>query len=203
MTNLVKMHEHEFHTILVTGVPGVGKSSIVNRIQEKYDVECLNFGDVLFDLVQEKKLEGIEHVDQMRQKLDINTCHQLQLEVAGRLNEKRNGHLVVTSHLSISTPNGFMPGFPESIIDVLGPCLIVLVEAPAEEIRARRQADKSDRVRGGDLETNIDFQQQLNRSLAASYAYKTSQFTLPIANKQGKLKDAFAQLEKTLDQYFK
>jgi adenylate kinase len=189
--------------ILLTGVPGVGKTTLANMIAEHYQLSPTNFGDVLFNLIQEKNIPDINSTDEIRQKLSAEIYQQLQLEVASHLNENTADNQLIISHLSVDTSYGFIPGFPETIINILRPQLTIIIEAPAAEIKERREADPNSRLRGQHLENWVDFHQQLNRSLAANYAYHTGNFILPVLNRQGKLDETFQHIQEVLDRFLK
>ncbi len=181
------------HTILITGVPGVGKTSIAEKISSKYSLPITNFGDVLFDLVTTKK-PAIAHVDEMRTKLTYKEYKRFQQQTARRI-VKKPGDKIVTSHLSIDTPTGFKPGFPLEIVQIIQPDIIFIIEAPLNEIKQRREQDESDRDRGQNLENWIDFHQNYNRALAASYSFYTGNYCYPILNRQGMLEETFAEID--------
>ncbi|MCP8313519.1 MAG: AAA family ATPase, partial [archaeon] len=69
--------------VIIVGIPGVGKTTVVNKIVEmikKKDlaVESVVFGTVMFE--EAKKL-GIKHRDEMR-KLPIDEQRKLQIDAA-------------------------------------------------------------------------------------------------------------------------
>jgi adenylate kinase len=184
------------HTILITGVPGVGKTSIAEKISSKYSLPITNFGDVLFDLVKTKKPQ-IKHVDEMRTKLTFKEYKKFQQQTARQI-EKKVGDKIITSHLSIDTKTGFKPGFPLEIVEIIKPDIIFIIESPIKEIKQRREQDESDRNRGQDLENWIDFHQGYNRALAASYSFYTGNYCYPVLNRQGMLEETFAEINQVI-----
>lgn len=188
------------HTILLTGVPGVGKTSIAKSVSENFNIPVINFGDILFDKIQEENI-GINSVDEIRIKLKYSDYLMLQKLTAQDIS-KINGNKIITSHLSIDTPTGFKPGFPQEIVDILQPSIVFIIESPVAEIKERRTAD-DERHRNQKLENWIEFHQSYNRALASNYSFYTGNYTYPILNKQGKLKEAFEEINLVLDQLLK
>lgn len=186
--------------VVVGGVPGSGKTSVIHRAKELVDFDYVNYGDLFFELAQ--KLYGIEHRDEMRRKLSIHEYRKLHRAVAARIREIDYQDImkpvVVDTHFMIATPVGFYPGFPEYVIRHIPAVAWVLIEADPEEIRARRQKDKGVRKRGGGIEDDVWIHQDLNRSAAVLYAYLTNGTVYIIHNRQGRLDEAARELAEVI-----
>lgn len=186
--------------VVVGGVPGSGKTSVIRRAREIEDFDYVNYGDLFLELARE--LYGIEHRDDMRRVLSIHEYRRLHRAVADRIREidyrdiKRP--VVVDTHFMIATPTGFYPGFPEYVIRHIPAVAWVLIEAEPEEIRQRREADAGMRKRGGGIEDDIWTHQDLNRSAAVLYAYLTNGTVYIIHNRQGKLEEAARELAEVI-----
>ena len=111
--------------VIVTGVPGVGKSTVMNAAKD-YGYKIVNFGSTMFEEAQK---EGVDNRDEMR-KLPVEKQQDLQRQAGDRISKM--GDVVVDTHASILTPSGFMPGLPEWTIRALNPNIIVLVENKKE-----------------------------------------------------------------------
>jgi len=147
----ILVSRNPFLTLIVTGVPGVGKTTVlreVSKILEERRVKhlVLNFGD--FMLVAGKRLGLVEHRDQIRH-LPLRRQLELQEEAAKAIVEEasskldENGVLLVDTHAVIKTSTGYWPGLPFGVVSVLKPDSIVVVESKPEEILARQVRDKS------------------------------------------------------------
>ena len=108
--------------VIVTGVPGVGKSTVMAAAEE-YGYKIVNFGTIMFEEAQK---EGVANRDDMR-KLAVEDQQRLQKQAGEKISQM--GDVVVDTHASILTPSGYMPGLPEWTARALNPDVIVLVEA--------------------------------------------------------------------------
>ena len=124
--------------IVVTGIPGVGKTTVMKKAAEGLDIKFVTFGTVMIDIA--KELDFVRDRDEMR-KLTLDQQIELQIKTAERVSKM--GNVIVDTHCSIKTPKGYMPGLPEWIIKKLKPNNIILVEADPEEIFNRRVNDDS------------------------------------------------------------
>jgi len=169
--------------VVIAGVPGVGKTTVINGALERLSAEgmpfeSLNFGTFMFEVA---RADGIvEDRDEMR-KLDGDTQKLLQRTAAEKISQ-REGNIIVDTHASISTPSGYLPGLPEWVLRALKPDMVVLVETDEDQILMRRMADAT-RVRDMEGARSIALHQQFNRSIAASYAMLTG-CTVKIVNNQ-------------------
>mgnify|MGYP003312496508 FL=1 len=106
--------------VIVTGVPGVGKSTVMAAAEE-YGYKIVNFGTTMFEEAQK---EGVADRDDMR-KLAVEDQQRLQKQAGEKISQM--GDVVVDTHASILTPSGYMPGLPEWTARALKPDVIVLV----------------------------------------------------------------------------
>lgn len=180
-------------TIIITGVPGVGKTTVLSKAAEKLGLDTVVYGTEMLRVARDDGL--VEDRDEMR-KLDPETQRAVQRRAAEAIAEK--GRVIVDTHCMIQTPNGFLPGLPEWVVSGLEPETIVLVEADPEAIAARR-ADDDTRERDPDTAEEITFHQELNRSAAASVATLSGATVAVVTNEQGKVDEAVASLVRTLE----
>ena len=153
--------------IVVTGIPGVGKTTVMKRAAEGMDIQFATFGSVMIDLAKEANL--VKDRDEMR-SLSLEQQKELQIKTAEKVAQMKD--VIVDTHCTVKTPKGYMPGLPEWVIKKLNPTTIVIVEADPEEIYNRRAKDTS-RNRDPDSEEKIAEHQQINRAAAMAYAALT------------------------------
>jgi adenylate kinase len=139
------LERNSVHTnarVIVVGVPGVGKTSVVNKAAERLNqsqstTQVMVFGSIMFD--EAKKL-GIIDRDEMR-KLSINTQRQLQEMAANSISGVRSVNIIIDTHLFINTIEGRYPGMPRNLLDILSPTHLIMISTAPEEIFARRMED--------------------------------------------------------------
>jgi adenylate kinase len=155
-------------TVIIVGVPGVGKSTIISNatttLQKKgTTLNTVVFGSVMFE--EAKKL-GINDRDQIR-KQTIDVQHRLQNMTADHISSLNDSIVVVDTHLFIKTQSGYYPGLPMNLILKLNPERLILITANSEEILNRR---KNDSTRTRDL-ISVD---EIKRDIAVSLSMISS-----------------------------
>ncbi len=156
--------------VIITGVPGVGKTSVINETVSKLEAEKvpyqnINFGSFMFEVAKKEGL--VADRDEMR-KLDKDTQKRLQ-RLAAQAIAKIEGNVIIDTHASVKTTSGFLAGLPEWVLRELNPDIIILVETDNDQILKRRLSDLS-RVRDIEGSKEIADHQNFNRAVAASYA---------------------------------
>jgi len=159
--------------VIITGVPGVGKTTVVNgalaRLKEEgITYESLNFGTFMFEVAQRDKI--VKDRDDMR-KLDREGQKRLQ-QTAAHAMAQVPGNVLIDTHASVKTPKGYLPGLPEWVLRELMPDTIILVETDEDQILMRRLSDET-RTRDREGSRAIAEHQQFNRSIAAAYGMIT------------------------------
>lgn len=178
--------------VVVTGVPGVGKTTVIDAAveaarKEGINVILMNYGTVMFEIAKAKGL--VENRDQMR-KLPSNIQREVQELAAKKIAQSAKGGIVlVDTHMLINTPEGFLPGMPLWVAENLRPSVLILVEADPEEIRNRRRKDET-RTRDVQPVEEIRLHQEMCRSAAAACATLTGATIVVIPNHDGKAHEA-------------
>ena len=174
--------------IIVTGIPGVGKTTVMEAAAKARDLRIAVYGSVMFEVASAKGLVKVR--DEMR-KLPAETQKAIQKEAAKRI--AGMGDVIVDTHCSIKTPTGYLPGLPAWVLTELEPTAIVLVEAEPKEILRRRQNDAT-RRRDEDTLEAIAEHQEYNRRFAAAYATLTGATVHTVQNQDGGVAAALAQM---------
>jgi adenylate kinase len=173
--------------IVVTGIPGVGKTTVMKKAAEGMDIQFVTFGTVMIEIAQELKL--VKDRDEMR-KLTLDQQKKLQIKTAERIAKMKN--VILDTHCTVKTPKGYLPGLPEWVVKKINPTAIVLVEADPEEIYNRRASDKT-RNRDPDTKEQINEHQMINRAAAMAYAALTGATVKIVFNHDNAIDEAVKQ----------
>lgn len=179
--------------IVVTGIPGVGKTTVMKKAAEGMDIQFVTFGTVMVDLAKEMGL--VESRDDMR-KLTLEQQKSLQIKSAEKVASM--GNVILDTHCTVKTPKGYMPGLPEWVVKKINPTAIVVVEADPEEIFNRRANDPT-RNRDPDSKEEIHEHQQINRSASMAYAVLTGSTVKIVFNHDNAIEDAVKQAAPVLE----
>ncbi len=173
--------------VVVAGVPGTGKTSIMERVSEQASMDIVNYGSTMLELAVSEGL--VNDRDEIR-KLPIEVQKELQARAAKKIGEMQD--VIVDTHLTIKTPSGYFPGLPIWVLEEIKPELIVVVEAYPHEIVRRRKQDKS---RKRDFESYEDIEEHLkaNRNAAFACSVLTGAPVLILQNHDGMLEQAVAK----------
>lgn len=150
--------------VIIVGVPGVGKSTIISNaiatlLKKGTTLNTVVFGSVMFE--EAKKL-GINDRDQIR-KQTIDVQQRLQNMTADHISSLNDSIVVVDTHLFIKTQSGYYPGLPMSLILKINPERLILITANSEEILNRR---KNDSTRARDLISDDEIKRDIEVSLS-------------------------------------
>jgi adenylate kinase len=130
--------------IVVVGIPGIGKTTVISRAAEllrqaNKNTQIVVFGTLMFE--ESKKL-GVRNRDELR-NLSITQQRTLQEMAAQKIHGMQADVLLIDTHLFIKTSEGFYPGVPMHLINALRPTHFVMIAADAQEILNRRNSDKT------------------------------------------------------------
>ncbi|MDE1857780.1 MAG: adenylate kinase [Thaumarchaeota archaeon] len=155
--------------VVVVGIPGVGKTTVVDKVVAGYKgAKLANFGTLMLETGISMKM--VKHRDELR-KLTVEKQRKLQRAAASRIARMKDKLVVVDTHLFIRTAEGFWPGLPFEVVRAMKPTHLVLVEASPDEISARRATDTT---RYRDAVTS----ESLTEELALARSFLTASSTL-------------------------
>lgn len=187
---------------VVFGIPGVGKSTVVNMVKDKLGLIYVHPGNVMFEIAKQRGMAG--DVDEMR-KLKLSLQQEVQAEmartVAEMINSQPENSFIIDTHAIVKTPQGFFPGLRNKFFEVIKPDIYFVIESDPQVILKRRQDDKT-RTRNDDhtlkeILLHID----LTRDYASAYSiYSEANFAV-IENKQGDINYAVDEMSGIISRY--
>ncbi|HWY33717.1 MAG TPA: adenylate kinase [Nitrosopumilaceae archaeon] len=132
----------ESRRVIIVGIPGVGKTTLVSKVVEllrskKISVNVSIFGTVMFE---EAKKNGIKDRDDLR-KLSVPEQKKLQSMAAKKIASMTDDVVIVDTHAFIATKEGYYPGLPHNVLEILTPDSFIMISARPEEIYNRRMKD--------------------------------------------------------------
>ncbi len=179
-------------TVIITGVPGVGKSTVIEAARAHAGYPVVVYGTVMFEVAKSRGL--VKDRDEMR-RLDPAVQREVQVAAAEKI--ATMGDVIVDTHCAIKTPKGFLPGIPAWVAEKLRLKQVILVEASPEEILKRRANDPS-RARDPDTAADVADHQEINRRFAASVSTLTGATVKVILNRDGRVEETRDAIVKSL-----
>lgn len=156
------MEETHMAIIIASGVPGVGKTTCLERVRSSRPI--VNFGTLLLDVAVRRGL--VRSRDELRE-LPPDQRRALRREAVSQLSPD----CILDVHLSVRTRSGLEPSLPAEIAE-LPVAAVLLFEGDPSAILARRRL-RTGRQDPSDSEASIAEQQALNRTLAANVCGRT------------------------------
>lgn len=184
--------------VVVVGIPGVGKTTVISRTAEILNQRGIQTAVVVFGtmMFEEAGKLGINNRDEMRRQ-SIEVQRHMQNLAARRIADLKDNIVIVDTHLFINTNEGYYPGLPLHLLEVIKPTNIVMVAADPEEIVNRRRIDET---RDRDIESAEDIQYQLDISkvMVATCSVLTGCPFIIIMNSNNKIDETASNIVKAL-----
>jgi adenylate kinase len=183
---------------IVVGIAGVGKSTVISRAaellsQKNIKTTVIVFGTLMFE---ESKKMGLKNRDEMR-KLSIEDQHLLQDKAAQKIAQMNEEILIIDTHMFINTIEGYYPGIPSRLLDVLKPAYLIMIAADPAEIVRRRTTDNT---RDRDIVSleNIRNELEISKAMVATSSVLTGSPFILIANDNGMIDNAASTIVNVL-----
>jgi adenylate kinase len=184
--------------VIIVGIPGVGKSSVISLAIEQLKQKGKNATIAVFGTVmlEEAHKMGVKNRDELR-KMSLGKQRDLQEKAAKRISEIEDSIVIIDTHLFIKTIEGYYPGLPMHLLDIIKPTHFFMVIAEAGEIVNRRNSDKS---RDRDIVAVEDIQDELDilRVMIASSSILTGSPFIVIVNNDNEIERAVSSMVKVL-----
>jgi len=184
--------------VIIVGIPGVGKSSVISLAIEQLKQKGKKATIAVFGTVmlEEAHKIGVKNRDELR-KMSLGKQRDLQEKAAKRISEIEDSIVIIDTHLFIKTIEGYYPGLPMHLLDIIKPTHFVMILAEAGEIVNRRNSDKS---RDRDIVAVEDIQDELDilRIMIASSSILTGSPFIAIVNNDNEIEQAVSSMVKVL-----
>jgi adenylate kinase len=184
--------------VIVVGIPGVGKTTVISRTAEILNQRGTQTAVVVFGtmMFEEARKLGINNRDAMRRE-SIEVQRHMQDLAARRIADLKDNIVIVDTHLFINTNEGYYPGLPLHLLEVIKPTNIVMVAARPEEIANRRRIDET---RDRDISSVEDIQYQLDISkvMVTTCSVLTGCPFIIIMNSNNKIDETASNIVKAL-----
>lgn len=184
--------------VVVVGIPGVGKTTVISRTAEILNQRGIQTAVVVFGTImfEEAGKLGINNRDEMRRQ-SIEVQRHMQNLAARRIADLKDNIVIVDTHLFINTNEGYYPGLPLHLLEVIKPTNIVMIAADPEEIVNRRRIDET---RDRDIESveNIQYQLDLSKVMVATCSVLTGCPFIIIMNSDNKIDETASNIVKAL-----
>jgi len=184
------LYLEENRRIIMTGIPGVGKTTLLSKIVEvlkSHDksVSVMSFGTLMFEIA---KKNGLRNRDELR-NLPVKEQQNLQRLAAEQIAAQNDQIVIIDTHAFINSPEGYYPGLPEHVLKIIKPTNFVSISAKPEEIYNRRMKDDT---RNRDKITLINIKKELEyqSGMISACAVITGSPVRQILNDEGKIDEA-------------
>ena len=184
--------------VVVVGIPGVGKTTVISRTAEILNQRGIQTAVVVFGTImfEEAGKLGINNRDEMRRQ-SIEVQRHMQNLAARRIADLKDNIVIVDTHIFINTNEGYYPGLPLHLLEVMKPTNIVMIAADPEDIVNRRRIDET---RDRDIESveNIQYQLDLSKVMVATCSVLTGCPFIIIMNSNNKIDETASNIVKAL-----
>lgn len=188
----------ESRKVVVVGIPGVGKTSLLQKIVEilknnNKNVSVHSFGSIMFEVAKEN---GVTDRDELR-KLPLSQQKNLQKIAAEKLAKINDDIVIIDTHAFINSPEGYYPGLPEHVLQILKPSNFVSVSAKPEEIYNRRMKDVT-RSRDNVSIDNIKKELDVQSGMISACAVISGSPVKHVLNREGMIDEVAEKIIRTI-----
>jgi adenylate kinase len=189
------------YMIIIMGLPGVGKSTLLSRILEKnQNLKIINYGDLVlssaskkFNITDRDKINILPLKDHL--EIQKEAIRQISNEI--KQAESEGKILILDTHAVLKKPSGYLPGLAPEIFNlpIHG---FIFIDAPTNEILERREKDKK-RRRPNIEKEEINALREISLSFISQYSAASGKPFFILINRKGKLERSAVELEEIIE----
>lgn len=146
-------------TVMVTGVAGVGKTTLVEEVARKLGLESGDYADLMLEVMGENDKDALQYLPWEKRRKIYDQVERL-IEERFTSSKSGAGYYLFENHLTV-IQDGRIITFPITDYRRYNMAGLVVVEAEPDSILARRQEDTS-RHRRTEALALIQKQQEVN-----------------------------------------
>jgi len=183
---------------VIFGVPGVGKTLVINGVIEKTGIELVNWGDLTEEIAKAQGL--VEERDDIR-KMSFKKQLPIQEKVAQRIIEiaRHQENLLIETHAAVKTPQGFWAGLNYDSIRKIMPDTFIALETSAENIMSRRKNDKTRERKDDHTLEEVQTHIRITREMASTFAVLSAGTVFFVENKEGDVDYAVGRIVEMME----
>jgi adenylate kinase len=185
--------------VIVVGIPGAGKSTIIDSVTKDSKDTFVNIGNMMLDIGVKKGY--FTDRDKIRYQSN-DERKELIRDVFDEIS-KMEGNIIIDTHASMGAHGRYMPGLPCDVVAGIKDSLraLICIDAPTDKIILRRERDTT-RHREVEGPESIDMQRMINISAlsAISEEYNVPLFVL--FNEEDKQDESIKTFKKYIDYIF-
>ena len=186
--------------VVVTGSPGVGKTTLVKSLGGDPSFRIMSVADEMLPLAAEKG--WAKHRDELRymDNEQITTLRNYAFEKIAA----SDGNVIIDTHATVEQNGRYVPGLPGDAMEKFKGLMagIIYIDASTDDILARRESDK-ERVREKEARHIIHMQRAINISALSYYSSYLNVPLYVVTNRQGRLDESMEKFKSCIYDAFK
>lgn len=130
--------ELPWNMVVVTGVPGVGKTTLCRSVSKELNYNYVNYGDLMLEIAKSRDLAS---TDLQMFSLDLEIQHEIWKSAALKIKDMEG--VIVDLHGVDQSSIGYIISLP---IEIIKPDIILIIESSKDKIFRQRNKDTKKRI---------------------------------------------------------
>ncbi|RLG18659.1 hypothetical protein DRN75_01155 [Nanoarchaeota archaeon] len=129
--------------VMVVGMSASGKNAVISRAMSRLEgFTHIVYGDYVVKYAKKLGISGDR--DELKRVADLKTFKKIQQRAALSIKFRSLGkNVILNTHAVVYKDGNILPGIPYSILRILKPDMIIVIDANERDIMLRRKRDKT------------------------------------------------------------